>query len=82
MVSARKYSESIACTSRERTIVELVIHEGRNRIVRRLLEHVGHPVRRLTRTEIGPVTLARLRAGDMRELTMAELGELMDSAEL
>ena len=32
------------------SIVELVIHEGRNRIVRRLLEHVGHPVRRLTRT--------------------------------
>ncbi len=55
---------------------------GRNRIVRRLLEHVGHPVRRLTRTQIGPVTLARLRSGDMRELTMAELGELMDSAQL
>jgi 23S rRNA pseudouridine2605 synthase len=66
----------------KRSIVELTIHEGRNRIVRRLLEHVGHPVRRLTRTEIGPVTLARLRAGDMRELTMAELGELMDSAQL
>jgi len=51
-------------------------------MVRRLLEHVGHPVRRLTRTQVGPVTLARLRAGDMRELTMAELGELMDSAQL
>ena len=33
-----------------RSIVELTIHEGRNRIVRRLLDHVGHPVRRLTRT--------------------------------
>ena len=41
----------------ERSIVELVIHEGRNRIVRRLLDHVGHPVRRLTRTAIGPVVL-------------------------
>ena len=41
-------------------IVELVIHEGRNRIVRRLLDHVGHPVRRLTRTAIGPVQLGRL----------------------
>ena len=50
--------------------------------MRRLLEHVGHPVRRLTRTQIGPVTLARLRSGEMRELTMAELGELMDSAQL
>jgi 23S rRNA pseudouridine2605 synthase len=65
-----------------RSIVELTIHEGRNRIVRRLLAHVGHPVRRLTRTQIGPVTLARLRSGEMRELTMAELGELMDSAQL
>ncbi|MDI4643252.1 rRNA pseudouridine synthase [Rhodoblastus acidophilus] len=57
-------------------------NEGRNRIVRRLLGDVGHPVRRLTRTEIGPVTLARLGSGEMRELTMAELGELMDRAEL
>ena len=65
-----------------RSIVELTIHEGRNRIVRRLLAHVGHPVRRLTRTQIGPITLARLRSGEMRELTVAELGELMDSAQL
>ena len=41
-----------------RSIVELVIHEGRNRIVRRLLDQLGHPVRRLTRTAIGPVQLA------------------------
>ena len=44
-----------------KTIVELVIHEGRNRIVRRLLDHVGHPVRRLTRTAIGPVQLGPAR---------------------
>ena len=43
-----------------KSIVELVIHEGRNRIVRRLLDHVGHPVRRLTRTALGPVQLGRL----------------------
>jgi 23S rRNA pseudouridine2605 synthase len=66
----------------KRSIVELTIHEGRNRIVRRLLDHVGHPVRRLTRTQVGPVTLARLGSGEMRELTVAELGELMDSAQL
>ena len=45
---------------RDKSIVELVIHEGRNRIVRRLLDHVGHPVRKLTRTAIGPVQLGRL----------------------
>ncbi|GAB3769768.1 23S rRNA pseudouridine2605 synthase [Nocardioides ginsengisegetis] len=65
-----------------RTIIELVIHEGRNRIVRRMLDHVGFPVRRLTRTAIGPVSLGRLRSGEMRELTLAELGELLDSAQL
>ncbi len=65
-----------------RTIVELVIHEGRNRIVRRLLEHVGHPVRRLTRTRFGPVDLTGLKAGDLRHLTTDELGSLLDSAQL
>jgi 23S rRNA pseudouridine2605 synthase len=65
-----------------KSIVELVIHEGRNRIVRRLLDHVGHPVRRLTRTRIGPVALKGLKSGELRELTLDELGELLDSAKL
>jgi 23S rRNA pseudouridine2605 synthase len=65
-----------------KSIVELVIHEGRNRIVRRLLDHLGHPVRRLTRTEIGPVRLAGLKGGEVRELTREELGELLDEAKL
>ena len=66
----------------ERSIVELVIHEGRNRIVRRLLDHVGHPVRRLTRTAIGPVQLQGLGTGDLRDLTLDELGVLLDNAAL
>jgi len=65
-----------------KSIVELTIHEGRNRIVRRLLDHVGHPVTRLTRTRIGPVKLGALKAGAMRELTVDELGELLDSTQL
>jgi 23S rRNA pseudouridine2605 synthase len=65
-----------------RSIVELVIHEGRNRIVRRLLDHVGHPVTRLTRTRIGPVALGRLKPGEMRDLTVDELGELLDATKL
>lgn len=65
-----------------KSIVELVIHEGRNRIVRRLLDHVGHPVRRLTRTAIGPVALGRLPSGGLRDLTREELGELLDTAQL
>jgi len=67
---------------KDRTIVELVIHEGRNRIVRRLLEHVGHPVRRLTRTRFGPVTLIGIKTGEMRDLTTDELGSLLDTAGL
>ena len=62
----------------EKSIVEVVIHEGRNRIVRRLLEQVGHPVRRLSRTKIGPVTLGTLKPGELRELTNDELGALLD----
>ncbi|HET6650992.1 MAG TPA: pseudouridine synthase [Nocardioides sp.] len=66
----------------QRSIVELTIHEGRNRIVRRLLDEVGHPVRKLTRTAIGPVLLRGLRSGQLRELTREELGTLLDAARL
>lgn len=65
-----------------RSIVELVIHEGRNRIVRRLLAEVGHPVRKLTRTRIGPVAVTGLKPGALRELTLDELGELLDAGSL
>lgn len=65
-----------------RSIVELVIHEGRNHIVRRLLDHLGHPVRNLTRTAIGPVLLGTLKLGKLRELTPDELGTLLDAAKL
>jgi 23S rRNA pseudouridine2605 synthase len=68
--------------SDRRSIVELTIHEGRNRIVRRLLDEVGHPVRRLTRTAIGPVGLRGLRSGELRELTNDELGTFLDAARL
>ncbi|MBZ5740750.1 pseudouridine synthase [Nocardioides mangrovi] len=68
--------------SATKSIVELTIHEGRNRIVRRLLDHVGHPVKRLTRTAIGPVVLGRLPVGQLRDLTREELGELLEAAQL
>jgi 23S rRNA pseudouridine2605 synthase len=60
------------------SIVELVIHEGRNRIVRRLLDHVGHPVKQLSRIKFGPVELGSLKQGKLRELTDDELGELLE----
>ena len=60
----------------QRAIVEVVLHEGRKHIVRRLLAEVGHPVERLVRTAIGPVQLGGQRAGTTRELTRAELAGL------
>ena len=72
----------VVSTTKDRSIVELVIHEGRNRIVRRLLDEVGHPVLRLTRTAIGPVVLKGLAPGAVRELTRDELGTLLDAAKL
>src|SRR3954451_24140335 len=73
---------TVVSTEAGRSIVELVIHEGRNRIVRRLLDEVGHPVRRLTRTVVGPVTVRGLRSGELRVLTRDELGTLLDAARL
>lgn len=62
----------------ERTLVEVTIHEGRNRIVRRMFDAIGHPVRRLGRTQIGPIRLGTLPLGEYRELTRDELGQLYD----
>ena len=69
-------------TARDGSILELVIHEGRNRIVRRLLDSVGHPVTQLTRSRIGPVALGQLKSGELRELTNDELGDLLDTTQL
>ncbi len=62
-----------------RTLLEMVIHEGRNRIVRRLCEAAGHPVRRLVRTHVGPVALGALKPGKTRRLTAAEIAGLYDA---
>jgi pseudouridine synthase len=59
-----------------RSLVEITLHEGRNRIVRRMLEAAGHPVTRLVRTTVGPVRLGSLRPGAVRDLTTREIGEL------
>lgn len=58
------------------SIVRLTIHEGRNRQVRRMCEAVGHPVRRLIRTRIGPLADRRLKPGQWRALTGDELRAL------
>lgn len=59
-----------------RVMVEIVLHEGRKHVVRRLLDAVGHPVERLVRTAIGPIMLGDLRVGNTRKLTRDEVGRL------
>jgi len=57
-------------------LLAITIREGRNRQVRRMCEAVGHPVRELTRTRIGPITDRRLKLGTWRELSAAEVTTL------
>ncbi len=59
------------------SMVEITLHSGRNRIVRRMLDAVGHPVVDLVRRSFGPLNLGTLRSGAMRELTKVELGQLL-----
>jgi len=65
-----------------KTLVRVRLHSGRNRIVRRMFEAVGHPVQRLTRTAIGPVRLQGLHPGQVRDLTGEELGGLFGLVDL
>lgn len=61
---------------RSRTVLEMTIHEGRKHVVRRMLDEVGHPVRRLVRTQIGGLRIGNLRPGAFRELTLPEVADL------
>ncbi len=60
-----------------RTIVEITLHSGRNRIVRRMMAAVGHPVIDLVRRSFGPLHLGSLGVGRMRDLTRVEVGALL-----
>jgi 23S rRNA pseudouridine2605 synthase len=62
------------------TGLRITIHEGRNRQVRRMCDAVGHPVRRLVRTRIGPISDRRLKPGAWRELTAREVRALHEAA--
>ena len=64
----------------EAEVVKIIIHEGRNRQVRRMCEAVGYPVVRLVRTRIGPLVDRSLAPGEWRELSVAELRSLEAAA--
>jgi len=59
------------------SLVELTLHSGRNRIVRRMMAEVGHPVLELVRRQFGPLNLGTLQIGQLRRLTKVELGQLL-----
>ena len=63
-------------------VLLMTLREGRNRQVRRMCEAIGHPVKRLTRIRIGPLTDKGLRTGQVRELTPAEVRALKKSVRL
>ncbi len=65
-----------------RAIVEVILHEGRKHVVRRLLEAVGHPVETLSRVQAGPVHLRDLKEGRMRPLNGKEVSALYQAAGL
>ncbi len=56
-----------------RVVLEIVIHEGRNRQIRKMCEAVGLEVARLKRTAVGPLRLGMLKPGSVRDLTAEEL---------
>lgn len=66
----------------DRSMLEITLHSGQNRVVRRIFDAIGHPVRRLSRTAIGPIRLGQLKAGAVRDLTREELGSLLDTVGL
>ena len=61
-------------------LLRIVMHEGRNRQVRRMCDAVGHPVLRLVRVRIGPITDPALSAGDWRTMTRDEIYSLYEAA--
>lgn len=64
---------SVLARDKSSTHIEIAIHEGRNRQIRRMAQAVGHPVKHLKRIAIGPIKLGSLAAGSYRRLTSSEV---------
>ncbi|MBM3660142.1 MAG: rRNA pseudouridine synthase [Actinobacteria bacterium] len=78
---ARAALVQAAAGDRTTSAVEITIHEGRNRQVRRMCDAIGHPVQRLVRTRIGPLHDARLAPGEWRTLEPREVRALYEAAD-
>ena len=60
-------------------LIEVVLHSGRNRIVRRMFDAVDHPVEKLARTHVGPIAIGDQKQGTVRKLSHTEVGNLLAS---
>ncbi len=69
-------ARAVAVSLPEPSVIRIVVHEGRNRLVRRMCEAIGHPVIRLVRTRIGPLADRRLPPGEWRDLSQSEVRKL------
>lgn len=78
--TARVEQLRVKSRRQESTVLEMVLREGRNREIRRILARVGHKVLRLVRIAVGPVRLGKLRPGEWRRVTRAEVAALRRAA--
>ncbi|HMN97628.1 MAG TPA: pseudouridine synthase [Phycisphaerales bacterium] len=81
----RRTSEStltLIKRDRDRTLLSMELREGRNRQVRRMMLRLGHPVKKLKRVRLGPLTLKGVAIGAWRDLTARELSALRTAAGL
>ena len=76
---ARAKRAHIVDHEKDRTLIELVMVEGRNREIRRMFDAIGHEVRSLVRTAIGPISDPTLKSGESRKLTITEIHALVGS---
>lgn len=74
-------AKTVGTPSEDKSIVELVLHSGKNRIVRRMMEAVGHPVIALHRRSFGPLHLGGLKPGTWRDLTRLEVNKILTLAQ-
>jgi 23S rRNA pseudouridine2605 synthase len=77
---ARAEHVEVRARSASRALIQLVVREGRNRLVRRMLAAVGLDVRSLARTAIGPLRVGTLKVGEWRPLDRAEVLDLERAA--
>jgi len=82
LAGQRLLPSEIEPTGGRKDTFRVVLHEGKNNQIRRMFASIGHPVRRLVRTRIGPLRLEGLPAGASRGLTVDEVGELRSRAGL